>query len=156
MDQLLKTFLQQNYSLPQARRRLVVLKNYFDEKFFNTSPLDISPEDEDWLKSLPPTFFKNFTKLNSDKLITELRAQLAKIELLIIYLPTEIPESEVDKIGTWLRKNTTQSIFDTKLNPTLLGGCALSFKGTLKDYSLKPIVEAQREKILSTMKGYLK
>ena len=156
---LLKTFLKDIFSLPQARRRLNVLKTYFDEKFFNLSTngsYAVSPEDGAWLKLLPEAFLKNFNKLNCHKLIDSLKIALAKIEPLIIYLPTEIPDTETDEIGKWLRKNTSQTIFDTKLNPSLLGGCAFAFKGTLKDYSLKVAIDAQREKILSAMKGYLK
>lgn len=156
MNDLLTIFLKDTYSLPQARRRLNVLRNFLDEKFFNPPSAMISEEDSAWIKSLPEGFLKNFTKLNSQKQVEGLRAQLNKLEPLIIYLPVEAPDQEIDKIGVWLRKNTSQVIFDTKLNPSLMGGAAISIKGALKDYSLKPKIEAQKEKILSTMKGFLR
>lgn len=160
MDKPLTSFLTNTYSLPQARRRLSVLKNYLNEKFFN-QPVNeslsaISPEDEEWLKSLPEEFLKNFTKLNCQNQIEDLRTKITNLEPLIIYLPLQIPDIEIDKIGTWLRKNTSQVIFDTKLNPTLLGGGAFSLKGVSRDYSLKLRIDAQREKILASMKGLLK
>ncbi len=66
------------------------------------------------------------------------RDEIKAIEPLYFYLPFELPEEEILKISSKLRRDYgKQFLIETRVDPQLLGGCALSYKGVYKDYSLK-------------------
>ena len=160
MNQLLTTFLAATYSLPQARSRLVTLKNYLLGQFFNykmDSNHPLGPEEMAWLNQLGNDFYKNFNKINMYQVLASLEKEIKKIQPVIIYLPFEMPLSDRKQLGIWLRANISPTtIFDLKFDPNLIAGCALSNRGTYKDYSLRDKIDKRRAEVISSMKGFLK
>lgn len=157
---LLKTFLAQTYSLQQVRRRLRLLRNFLEAKLFkggDFTKLQTNPYDQQWLQSLGDNFFQNFENEDVYQILSQLEQQINNIPPLTIFIPFDMPEEEILRLGAWLRQNINPNIvFELKLNPDLIGGCALSLKGVYRDYSLKVKIDQSKTAILESLKSYIK
>lgn len=66
------------------------------------------------------------------------REEIAAIEPLYLYLPVEFPQETLKEIVAKLRQDFgVNMLLEIKLDRDLIGGCALSYKGVYKDYSLR-------------------
>lgn len=154
-NNILTKFLEQSYYKGQITRRFNTLKGLLQNKFFNSPLSQINPEDSAWLSSLGEDFLKNFTKLNVYSALTKLEKDIKSLLTLTIYIPFEMPEGEKDKLGSYLRENFKKElIFEIKLDPNLIGGAAISWKGVYKDYSLRSRIEQNHDRVLSSLKSF--
>ena len=118
---------------------------------------DSLKEDQAWFNSLGADFFRQFNASNVNTLLEELEAGIKKITPLTVYISFEMDTDEINKLGMWLRKEINPSIvFETKIDPSLIGGCALSWKGILRDYSLRAKIQAEQTEILASFKSSMK
>lgn len=157
-DNLLNTFLNQTYSTFEIKRRLLILKNFIYQKYFKSEfkKEDFETTDVRWLENLGEEFFKNFTETNVTITLSELEKELKNLNVLTIYVPFEMPEAEAHNLGTWLKQNISQNlIFELRINPDLIGGAAISFKGVYKDYSLMNTISQNRTQVLESFKTSL-
>jgi len=156
MDQILITILKDTYTLNELKHRLRALRARLETQVFNSPDLEENPEDLNWLNSLGQSFYQQFNSNNTSSLLAKLEAKVQSTNPLIMYLPFETSADQVKQIGNYVRTKINPNILlDIKFNPDLLAGCALAWKGVLKDYSLKARIEAQKLKILSSFKEYL-
>lgn len=156
MNNILDIILQNTYTLPEAKHRLRILKEYLEAKIFGNSTLSFEPPDHAWLNSLPADFLKSFNKDNVSSAMENLEQQIKKLSPLILYLSFEPDKNTITAISLWLRQNLSQKpILEIKYDPTLIGGCALVKNGIYKDYSLKKRVEEQKDLILLEFKKYI-
>ncbi len=159
MDQTLNIILRDTYSLTQLKHRLNVLKSYLLKALFGNQEIlaPLSKEDLTWLKSLPETFYQQFNKDNVYTAFANLHMQISKLTTLTIYLAFEPDEAALTQIGSYARKSFgTTLLLDTRFDPRLTAGCALSFKGIYKDYSLRSKIEEKKAEILEGFKRYLR
>ncbi|MBI2329999.1 hypothetical protein HYU94_01270 [Candidatus Daviesbacteria bacterium] len=178
MDQTLAIILKDTYSLTQLKSRLRILKSSLLKTFFGGSTgstpgespstslgtsgpifeVNILPQDLNWLKSLPENFYRQFNKDNVYKIFTELEAQIPKLPILTMYLVFEPDFMSLGQIGATVRKTFVQPtlLLDIKLNPGLIAGIALVWKGIYKDYSVKAKIEQRKEEILQGFKRFLR
>ena len=165
-NNILSLFLNQTYYKSQITRRLKVLKGFLENKFFNSPKHEVSPEDTAWLQSLGEDFYnseavsssayKNFTKLNVYQILAKLEKDIKELQTLTVYVPFEMPDAEKDKLGAYLRANFKKDlIFEIKLDPELIGGTALTWKGVYKDYSLRARIDQNNEAILASLNTFL-
>lgn len=157
---ILNTILKDTYSLGQFKHRLRILKSNLLKTFFggeeeNASP---SPEDLNWLKSLPDNFYQKFNKENVYEIFSGLEKKSVGLPTLTIYLTFEPNDENLTQLGSFSRKtfNLPSLLLDTKLNPDLIAGTALVWKGIYKDYSLKSKIEARKEEMTTGFKRFLK
>jgi F0F1-type ATP synthase delta subunit len=96
----------------------------------------------------PQNIYATFETLEKD---------IKTIEPLILYLPYELPDEEISQIGTKLRADYgNKFLIEVNIDPNLIAGCALSFKGIYKDYSIKQKIADNKQQILSTFRQYVK
>lgn len=158
MNNLISIFLNNTFTTSDIKRRLLILKAFIYSKFFGSTftQSDFNQDDLKWLQTLGDQFFVNFTKTNSTFELEKLGEDLKKIPVLTIYIPFETPEAESQRLGTWLKTNIEPSvIFETRIDPDLIGGSALSWKGIYKDYSLRQTLSERRSEILGTFKEFI-
>lgn len=160
MDQeILNTLLNDTFTFTLLKHRLRILKTNLLKNFFvDQSPAEqFSPEDLNWLNSLPSSFYQKFNKDNVYQIFEAIEAKVNTMPVLLIYIPFEGDNQTIYQIGTLLRKNFTDlSLFDTKFDPRLIAGCALSWKGIYKDYSLRAKIEEKKKEILEGFKRFLR
>lgn len=89
--------------------------------------------------------------------MTDLENNISKLQVLILYLPFEVNDRIVEQIGQKTRIIFSQLLLlDIKYDPSLIAGCALVWKGILRDYSLKAKIEQEKAQILESFKKYLR
>lgn len=158
-ETILNTLLQDTFTQTSLKHKLKILKISLLKEFFGSEgdTEGLSDEDINWLKSLSPSFYQQFNKDNVYDIFKQVEDKLENTPVLLIYVPFEATEQAIYQIGTILRKNFNGLyLFDTKLDPSLIAGCALSWKGVYRDYSLKARIEEKKGEILSSFKKYLR
>ena len=156
---ILETILKTTYTLHDVKHRLRILKTYVEQKLFGSTEQTeaFSPEDTSWLQSLGEDTFSQFNKNNATQIFEDTQKEIEKIETIVIYLPFQADTATLNQLGVWLKQNFTSSfIFDIKLDPTLIGGCALVKGGIYKDYSLKTKFHEQQDQILTEFRKYFR
>lgn len=158
MEPIFNAILKDTYSLFQLKHRLNLLRTYLLSQLFTSEAAkpNIEVGDLNWLNSLGADFFKSFNKDNVYKIMDQLAQKFFQIEPLIIFLPFDVDDSATRLIGLKLRNTFKIPLFDVKLNPSLIAGCALSYKGVLRDYSLKAQIEQRKAEIINSFKKYLR
>ncbi len=160
MDEILNTILKDTYSLSSLKHRLRVLKANLLQEFFagTTENTPLMTSDLNWLKSLPAGFRQKFTKDNVYEIFSTLEKNITNLKILTMYLTFEPDETTLPQLGTAAR--TTFSLpsllLDIKINPNLIAGTALSWKGRMRDYSLKAKLEEKRPEIAQEFKRFLR
>lgn len=163
MNDLLTIILKDTYSLSQLKHRLRILKANLIKTFFGGINDDISstqlasPQDLNWLKSLPSDFYQKFTKDNVYTIFTEFDNEIQKLPTLTIYLTFEPDETTLNQIGLFSRNSFGKTLLlDVKLDRSLIAGAALVYKGVYKDYSLRSKLEERKDEILEGFKRFLR
>src|SRR3989338_3041485 len=177
MDQTLaKQFLTTTFTKNQALRRLRLAKELLEllffqganpddfENTFNKLKAKYSPyfvgqegleEDVKFIYTLGPNFFKNFSTVNINDQTALLEKSINDTKNILMYLPFELPEDQVIVLGGWFKKNLGEdTLFEINYDPELIGGCAISYKGIYKDFSLRAKVDENKVKILEVLGGY--
>lgn len=160
MDDILATILKNTYSLSSLKHRLRVLKTYLTQQFFGSTGETPPPltEDLNWLKSLPPDFYQKFTKDNVYDTLATLDKTITGLQMLTIYLTFEPDEATLNELGTKARATfgLPALLLDIKLDPALIAGAALSWKGRLQDYSLRAKLAEKRSEISESFRRFLR
>lgn len=84
------------------------------------------------------------------------RDEIDKIEVLTIVLPYELPAGSLKKIGREVKEiNGSGILLDFKIDPKLIGGCALVYKGKMRDYSMKAALEEKSSQIRNNLNNFV-
>ena len=158
MNQILETVLKDTFTLTQLKNRMRILKANLLKNFFGgSSTLQSAAAELNWLSSLPPNFNAQFNKDNVYKIFEDLEQHIQKIPVLTIYLTFEPDDAAISQIGTFARKTYSSTfLLDTKLDPSLIAGCALVWAGRKKDYSLRVKIEEKKGEILENLQKFLR
>lgn len=157
--EILNTILQNTFSLAQFKTRVNLLKANLLKTFFGGNGENTTPplQDLNWLQSLPPGFYQKFNKDNVYSIFTELGKAQTKLPVLTMYLTFEPDDQTLSQIGEYVRKNFGQNLLlDIKLDPKLIAGTSLVWKGMIHDYSLKAKLQEKKTEILQGFKKFLR
>ncbi|MBI4036681.1 F0F1 ATP synthase subunit delta [Candidatus Daviesbacteria bacterium] len=155
-NEILNSILANTYTMHDLHHRLRILKTSLEAKFFGMKLSPLPPDDENWLNSLPVQFLGQFNKDNFYAIFEELEKKIDQISPLVIYLSFEPTPEILQQINLWFRTNlNTRFIFETKLDPSLVGGVALVLNGVYQDFSLRARIQEQKELILTEFKKYV-
>lgn len=157
-NKILSTFLKDTYTLSQLKHRLKILRIKLSQQFFGGQSEDtLSPLDLKWFDSIPKELLSLFNKDNYSRLISDMELSLSKLQMLTVYLPFEANDDALKDIGTKSRQLFgEQFLLDIKYNPELIAGCALSWKGIYKDYSLHARIEERKQVIGESFKKFIR
>ncbi len=156
MDDL-AVILKDTYTLSSLKLRLRILRAHFSKIFFGASDLTLDENDSAWLQSLPKDFLAKFDKDNLTYRISRLENSIKELQFLTLYLSFEANEETEGLIGSMTRQLfRSQIVLDIKYDPALLAGCALSWKGVYRDYSLRAKIEGKKEEVLQSFRKYLR
>lgn len=157
MINILDAILKDTYTLTQLKHRVRILKSYLINQLFAQTKLELGAEDLTWLNELGAPFYKMFNKDNVYQIFSKLEDEISKLPLLNIYLSFVTEARANSEIGQYIRKSFGKILlFDTKYDPSLVAGCALSWNGIYKDYSLKAKIEEKKVQILESFKKFLR
>jgi hypothetical protein len=172
--------LRATYTKPQLIRRIRVLKDFLSFSLYEhpesrQNPLQKQVDDylalqqlahsadsshfreREWLISLGQDFYNQITPALFTELCENFEKSLKNIQDFVLYIPTELPEKEQFLIGEWFKNNIDPKlIFEIRIDPDLVGGCVLSYKGMYRDYSLRSTLAQSRQVILDNLRAFKK
>lgn len=148
MNEILAIILKDTFTYSQLNSRLRAAKAQLLKKFFGGGG-DVS--------SLPQELQQQFNKDNFYQVFEALGKQIQQLPILTMYLTFEPDEITSSQIGSFARKTFGPNLLlDIKLNPALIAGCSLVWKGRLRDYSLKARLDEKKKEILENFKKFLR
>lgn len=156
-NKILETILKDTYTLYQLKHRLKVLRAKLSKEFFgNQMEENLPPSDLKWFDSIPKEILSLFNNSNYSDLISSVELSLSKIQMLTLYLPFEANDDAIREIGARARLFFgEQFLLNIKYNPELIAGCALSWKGIYKDYSIHKRIEDKRQMLTESFKKFI-
>lgn len=156
MNNLLNIILNDTFTQTGLKHAMLILRAYLSQKIFG-SRAQFAPNDLNWLNTLPENFYQQFNSQNTYQLLEELTRETQKITPLVLYLAFEADESTAAQICSFARQTFQKPdlILDIKVNPLLIAGCSLSWKGIYKDYSLKAKIDERKEDLMVSFKKFL-
>ncbi len=159
MEEILAIILKDTFSSAQFKKRVRVLKSNLLKSFFASSEAPVLSEAEgEWLKSLPPDFLQKFNKDNVYQIFSDLEKLSAGLKVLTVYLVFEPDLVSLKQIGSFARTNfnSPSLLLDIKIDPALIAGTALSWKGVYRDFSLRAKLEEEKAEIAEGFKRFLR
>lgn len=164
-QELLNEILKKTFRYYDLVRRVRILKSILTKKHFGATEIEqkglekeelIRAHDQTWLESLDPKILEKINKENLYQIFTDMEKTILELKYLIIYLTFEINEQEIEKLGNYLRQSYGQNfLYETSFDPDLIGGCALSWNGNYKDYSLRSKINDNKQTVLESLRKVL-
>ncbi len=158
MNDILNFILKDTYTLSSLKHRLRILKSVVSAHLFGGQPQgELSSSDSLWLSTLPPILYQQFNKNNVAEIFDDIESKINHFKTLTMYLPFEVQEDASKQIGDYVRKNfSSLLLLDIKFDPNLIAGCALSWNGIYRDYSLRSKIQEKKDDILESFKKFLR
>lgn len=158
MNQILDIILKDTFTLTQLKSRVRTVKTNLLKNFFGGEHnLQPAVQELNWLSTLPPIFNAQFNKDNVYKIFEDIERKVQQLPTLTIYITFEPSIDAIYQIGTFARKTFGPSfLLDIKLDPNLIAGAALVWKGMYRDYSLRAKLEQKKGEILENFKKYMR
>lgn len=172
-----QSFLEKVYTKSQAIKGIRAIKDFLNFRSFNSpqtgsfeqalksfqtyysdklSNFELS-QKVNTISLLGEDFFKQFDATDLSTQLSALEKSLEQAKLVTMHVPFEMPFDEAEKIGVWFKANLGKdALFDLILDPALIGGCTLSYKGVEKDYSIRQRIKNNKSKIIDTLGEFRK
>lgn len=176
LSPLSSQFLARVYTKNQGLKALRTIRDFVNYYFFelNEPSLDFKAvysefqvknlskmsnqymsDEMKFITSLGEDFFKLFEKTSVANQLQELEQTLSNAKLVMLEVPFDIPESEIMAMSYWFRKTLgPNSLFEINFDPSLVGGCTISYNGKFQDYSLRKKISENKEKIVNTLRDF--
>jgi hypothetical protein len=152
-NNLFSSILATVYTPEDLRRRIELIKAVVQSKVYGNGASQVSPEEQAWLdKNVDLT---TVSEKNIKEVVAELETQASKTPTLELFLPFHIPPAEFEKVARKVRSDFGTLLLNVKLDPALIAGAALAWRGIYKDYSLRKKLKDQQERMKTLAKKYL-
>lgn len=166
-DQLLHIVLSTTFVKSDFSRRLGIAREYINQRFFTSGGKknikqflaggNLSVYDQRVLAEWGDDFFQTFTKENASSLFDSLDREVKNLPVINLYVPMELGSQDVEKVGTWMRKNLDPTVLiELHRDSSTFGGCAIAWEGMYHDYSLHHTLRSKIEPIRKILSEYAK
>lgn len=99
--------------------------------------------------------FNSFTIKNVYERIEALKNIVKDFPSLTLYVPVPLTSVQLEPIGVWCRGHILSGLMlDIKIDPTVVGGCALVYNNTYHDISFSYFVEKERQALVKLVHDY--
>ena len=164
-DQILETILTSSFVKADVMRRIRIIREYLEQRFFTpegTKDLPeffkatkIAEEDQGAINAWGKDFFTSFTKENAYDLIEHVLTKVKDLPTVNLYVPMEVSPEEAPKLGAWFRRNVGSTILiEVHVEPTTFGGCAFAWNGVYYDFSLRHYMHNKMTEIRKVLTDY--
>jgi len=167
-EQFIDEILKDTFTLDAFRKRFQALRLRIEGSVYNSGNEEKKEEPENqtapakdqekWLESFDGKLLSGITNDQFNAIKQHVDAFINSTPPLAIYFVFSLEEAQVKQVGEWLRKNLNNPklVFDIKVDPGLIGGCAVVYKGVYRDYSLKGKISQNREQLVGEFRKYFK
>lgn len=165
-DQLLDTILLTTYVKADLLRRLRIIREYLEQRFFTPGEKQdlsaflvgqkIPAEEQTAITGWGSEFFQSFTKDNAYDYLSQMTARVKDLPTVNMYVPIELNSGQSTKVGTWVRENVDkEALVEFHVESSAFGGCSIAWNGIYYDYSLKHYMHKKMEAIRKVLDGYV-
>lgn len=115
-------------------------------------------ETEDGLEGFDKSLLREIKSSDYTRVSEYIENFIRNLEALSIYFVFVPDEKQIKEVGNWLRQNlkNPRLIFQVKVDPALIGGCAIAYKGVYKDYSLRSKISANKSRLIEEFRKYFR
>lgn len=164
-QELVTIILVNTFTRSDLNRRIHLLREYLEQTYFSQNAgitlhefmenKNISASDAEAMSSWGDQFYKCFTRDTAYDTLKKMGEYIDSAQTLVMYLPYLPDPTDTIRLGRWVRTNVQDNvIIEMKRNPSLIGGCALVWKGIYRDYSMKYFLMKHRDAINSVLDEY--
>lgn len=155
-EKILDKLLEDAYTLEEFRKKYQAFKQAAEANLYNDNQESQRKDGEnygilkDLAKEIKSGDFVRITQYLEDFMRTQ--------EALAIYFVFMPERAQIKEVGEWLRLNLKhpRQIFQIKVDPTLIGGCAIAYKGVYKDYSLRSKIANNKSRLIEEFRKYFR
>lgn len=165
-EKILNEMLKETFTLDSLRKRVQVLKLILERQIYRPAEAnaeeeaksDLEVREAAWLSKFDKELISGMNSQMYSSLVERIEKFIEGINTLTVYFVFIPDEKQIKDVGAWLRINLDQPrlVFDFKVDPSLIGGCAFVYKGVYKDYSLRARISDNKEKIIGEFRKYFK
>jgi len=163
--QLLDTILASTYVKADVLRRLRIVREYLEQRFFTPggkkdlpgflTDQQISTDEQAVITGWGDEFFKSFNKENAYDYLERMMTRVKDLPSVNIYVPIELDSGQTVKIGLWVRANVDkEALVEFHVETSVFGGCAFAWNGVYYDYSLHHYMHKKMDGIRKILDGY--
>lgn len=162
-EKILDELLKDTFTLEVLRKRYQVLKRKIEGDIYHQKD-DVSNSEheeknsDDGLDGFDKSILRDVKGSDYSKVSEYIENFIKNLEALSIYFVFVPDEKQIKEVGTWLRGNlkNPRLIFQVKVDPALIGGCAIAYKGVYKDYSLRSRIGENKSKLIEEFRKYFR
>lgn len=163
--QLLDTILVSTYVKADVLRRLRIVREYLEQRFFTPGEKKDLPgfltsesipiEEQTLITGWGSEFFKSFNKENAYDYLQHMTDRVKDLPTVNMYVPIELDRGQTVKIGQWVRVNVDKNaLVEFHVDTSVFGGCAFAWNGVYYDYSLRHYMHKKMDAIRKVLDGY--
>ncbi len=169
-EKMLETIIANTYTRNSLAHRLDLAKGFLEYYFFQghenrnliyllNEYINLKKENRDEFNAMVAwsyPFFNQVNKSNFYGVLSRLETAMKALDGATIYLPIILPPYEHPKLCGWFRANVhPRFIIDLRFDRSLIGGCAIVYKGVYHNFSLRYFLERDKPAIKSVVEEYL-
>jgi hypothetical protein len=163
--QLLDTILASTYVKADVLRRLRIIREYLEQRFFTPgekkdllgflSDQKITPEEQTVITGWGDEFFKSFNKENAYDYLEHMNGRVKDLPTVNMYVPIGLDSGQTVKIGLWVRANVDrEALVEIHVEQAAFGGCSFAWNGVYYDYSLHHYMHKKMDGIRKILDGF--
>jgi hypothetical protein len=172
-EEIFKNLIRTIYTVEDFHDVLGILKHFLNEYFYkgdskttiyaaftafikayNKDGEEAQAEHGNVFPKVTADFFSSFTKENSTSLLQEIESLSGNVPHMVFYVPVRFPESLVQRIGVWVRKNVHEhTLLEMKVDRLSVGGCQFVWQGVFHDYSIQYFINKKRNDIRNMIRS---
>lgn len=160
-QKILDELLKDTFTLEVLRKRYQVLKKKIELDVYHQKDDVVDAHDKDsdkGLEGFDVSLLKEVKSSDYSKVSEYIENFIKNLEALSIYFVFVPDEAQIKEVGGWLRTSlkNPRLIFQVKVDPALIGGCAIAYKGVYKDYSLRSKISDNKVKLIEEFRKYFR
>jgi F0F1-type ATP synthase delta subunit len=164
--QLLDTILASTYVKADVLRRIRIVREYLEQRFFTPGEKkdlseflagqNVTASEKEIVTGWGAEFFKSFTKENTYDYLEHMNARVKDLPTVNMYVPIGLDSGQTAKIGQWVRGNIDkEALVEFHVDFSAFGGCTFAWNGVYYDYSLHHYVHKKVDAIRKVLDGYV-
>jgi hypothetical protein len=162
--EILDTILTTTYTKLDIARRMRLLREYLEHRFFQTTSFSLNdfltsqkaePSDFKAMNFWGVAFYDSFNRENAYLLLGTLNLAIEQLPMVTVYLSVFPSDTQTADMGMWFRKHLTQNVLmDIRINPKLVGGCSYVWNNLYHEFSLAYFFNKKRDVIAGIVSEY--
>lgn len=160
-DKVFDLLFQTSFTASQLRRRTNLVKTFYEKYIYGGTkpqPQDFftNPLDWQWFLTYQSPLYQALSSPSARSELANLDNDLKQIQVITCFTAVHVPEDRLEPLVSKLRQDIGPNvILETRIDPNIIGGCVIIYKGLVKDYSIRNKIASQKSQILQVLEEAL-